>query len=184
MDIEHWIADAAMILLYWQQNRILALQGPPLQPSSWRERLGKLRRYWPMVIMTVLVAATFAQPYLAPSSDQLAGTEPTKLQIQYNELGKAQPITKLNVANYFSVNSISRAIMKDSQGQPLSSQVFTNAVYLFVVFDKPIAVKDFRIDGNGAMLPMHEIQEKNSRSALIVFDGPIVGTVVNVEAVF
>lgn len=74
--------------------------------------------------------------------------------------------------------------MKDSHGRPVANQVFTNALYLFVVFDKPIAVKDFRIDGNGAMLPMHEVEDKNSRSALIVFEGPIVGTVVNVEAVF
>lgn len=75
-------------------------------------------------------------------------------------------------------------MMKDSEGRPVSNQVFTNAVYLFVVFDKPIAAKDFRIDGNGAMLPMHQIEDKTSRSALIVFDGPIVGTVVNVQAVF
>jgi hypothetical protein len=72
MDIEHMIADAAMILLYWQQNRILALQGPPMQPSNWRERLGKMRRYWPMLVMTILVAAMFAQPYLSSLKMQRA----------------------------------------------------------------------------------------------------------------
>ncbi len=184
MDIERYIVDAATLYLLWQGNRIFAQQGPAVPPINWQGRLRSAVRYWPMTVMAILAVAIWVQPYFAPPSDGLAGNTPTKLQIQYNELGNSQPITKLNVANYVSINSISRATMKDSQGRPISNQVFSNAVYLFVVFDKAIAVKDFRIDGNGAMLPMHEIKDKNSRSALIVFDGPIVGTVVTVEAVF
>jgi hypothetical protein len=66
MDIEHWVADAAMIYLYWRQNKILGLQGPAVEPSSRWQRI-RAWRYWPMAAMTVLVLAMFAQPYFAPS---------------------------------------------------------------------------------------------------------------------
>ena len=64
MDVEHLISDAAMIYLYWQQNRILALQGPPMQPSNWRERLGKLHRYWSMLAMAALAVAVWIPRFL------------------------------------------------------------------------------------------------------------------------
>jgi outer membrane murein-binding lipoprotein Lpp len=65
MDVEHLIADAAMILLYWQQNKILALQGPQMTASE-ASLNRRWRRYWPMVLMTVLVLAIFAQPFAQP----------------------------------------------------------------------------------------------------------------------
>lgn len=115
----------------------------------------------------------------------IGGNTPTKLQIQYDATGQTVvPVTQINVFHYVSGTFLSRAEQRDPEGRLISTQTIINAVYLFIVFDKPIAAKTFRVDGNGALLPMYKIEDKSPRSALILFSGPVTNTMLSVEATF
>jgi hypothetical protein len=152
-------------------------------------------RYWlalflfGFVYMGTPILLSQFKPILLLRDESRAGTynaghTPTELQLQFNGLGQApRSITKRNVFHFDSVDLVIRKDVVNPQGQRVMSEA-EHKLFLFLVFDKPIAAKDFRIDGNGAVLPMHEIKDQTSRSALIVFDGPVAGTVLNIEAEF
>jgi hypothetical protein len=72
MDVGELVLGAITVYLLWDQNRILARQGPSVPPSNWRERLGKLRRYWPLAAMVLLTIATWLPRYL-PKSETFSG---------------------------------------------------------------------------------------------------------------
>jgi hypothetical protein len=53
---------------------------------------------------------------------------------------------------------------------------------LYLVFDKPISIKQFRIDGSGATLPLHEVKDYGERHAVIQFgEEDLVGVVLSVQ---
>jgi hypothetical protein len=49
--------------LLWQQNRILARQGPPMPPSNWRGGWQRAERYWPLVEMAFLTVLAWITKY-------------------------------------------------------------------------------------------------------------------------
>jgi len=51
------------------------------------------------------------------------------------------------------------------------------------VFDRPVAIRQFRIDGGGAVLPRYEVKDSSPRHAIIAFNGDLAGLVLHVQAV-
>jgi hypothetical protein len=62
MDIERVLSDGLTIYLIWRQNQILALQGPLMPASNWRDRLSRVRRYWPLAVMSMLAVTIWLAP--------------------------------------------------------------------------------------------------------------------------
>jgi hypothetical protein len=55
MDVERYLSDGAQILLIFQQNRILARQGPAVPPTNWQRYIHDMLRYWPTLVLGLLV---------------------------------------------------------------------------------------------------------------------------------
>jgi hypothetical protein len=69
MDLPQVMLGVLMAYLLWNQNRILARQGPAKPGSGWGERMSGLRRYWPllaMIILTLLVWMPRLWPMIVP----------------------------------------------------------------------------------------------------------------------
>ncbi len=161
----------------------------PVTTPNEARRVVPWRLYAPLVgaaiCMAVIVIAVGLDIYGRHFTfDETITHEPTKLQLQFNDLGQPpQSIAKVNVWRFNSVDFKIQKDVIDPQGLTVMSEA-QYTLLLFLVFDKPIAVKDLRVSGHGAFLPMHEIKDLTSRSAFIVFDGPVARTVLDVEATF
>ena len=102
MDTERILSDAATIFLIWRQNKILALQGPPMPPANWSERLRRAERYWPLIAMAMLAIAIWLQPivygrYWPPAQAPVNGppTDAQKLSLLAGPIGVGANIERL-----------------------------------------------------------------------------------------
>jgi hypothetical protein len=55
---------------------------------------------------------------------------------------------------------------------------------VFLVFSAPISYKQIIVDGNGAELPVYEVKDATSLTALLVFNGDLSGRIINIHALF
>lgn len=70
---------------------------------------------------------------------------------------------------------------KDPSGSHLEQTVLIWSLYLN--FDRPVAIKQILVDGNGFALPILEIKDRSDRHAILVFPGDLGGAVIDVNAV-
>jgi hypothetical protein len=61
----------------------------------------------------------------------------------------------------------------------LAKKVWT----IYVLFDDPTIVKQFRIDGGGATLPRYEIKDSSQRHAIVEFSDDLAGMVLYIQVV-
>jgi hypothetical protein len=54
---------------------------------------------------------------------------------------------------------------------------------VFITFDKPVPVKQIRVDAGGAALPTYEVKDFSTRPAVLAFSGDLAGVVVDVQIV-
>ncbi len=69
---------------------------------------------------------------------------------------------------------------KDPSGSHIEQTVLFWSLYLN--FDRPVAIKQILVDGNGFALPIFEIKDQSDRHAILVFDGNLGGAVIDVKA--
>ena len=103
----------------------------------------------------------------------------THLRLQFN-VGNAIPfaIEQGNIWRWYALANIFQPIDPSGKKKLEGIRVWT----LFLVFDKPIAVKQFRIDGGGATLPIYEVKDSSQRHAVISFNGDLTSLVLHVQA--
>jgi hypothetical protein len=104
---------------------------------------------------------------------------PTELRIQFNS-GSTLPfaLAQPNVWRWYALYNATIGIAPDGK-QTLLSKTWN----LFLTFDKPIPVKQIRVDAGGAVLPTYEVKDFSNRSAVIAFSGDLAGVVMDVQVV-
>lgn len=103
--------------------------------------------------------------------------EPTFLRLQFN-VGNVLP-TAIEQGNIWRWYALAHAIIENPGGP---AERIHKVWTLYLLFDKPVAIRQFRIDASGAILPRHEVKDWSQRHAIIAFDGDLGGFVLNVQA--
>jgi hypothetical protein len=99
---------------------------------------------------------------------------PTSVRLQFNEPQTFPVIVDQN--NMFKTTYFSYHI-----GDATANRLLGTSWMVFLVFNKPIDVKEIVISGNGRPLPLHEVKDRTVRSAVIFFADDIVNTVVSID---
>jgi len=99
---------------------------------------------------------------------------PTYVRLQFNESG-TYPII-IDQKNMFRNTWFSYHV-EDATAQ----KILGTSWMIFLVFDKPIDVKEIMINGNGRKLPPYEVKDRTVRSAVIFFQDDVVNTVLSIN---
>jgi len=97
----------------------------------------------------------------------------THLRLQFNAIGMIPVAVALeNIRRWYTLVNVTTFV--DQIGQ----QVQTRNRTIFLLFDHPVEVKQIRIDGSGARLPVHEVKDSSAWHS-ITHD--LVGVVVDIR---
>jgi hypothetical protein len=103
----------------------------------------------------------------------------TFLKIRFGALNTLPSlVSQNNIFRWFSVKNVFGGI--DSKTKQPFEMCLVN---LFIAFDNPISFRQIQIDGSGLPLPRHEIKDSSPRTAVIAFQGDLVGIDLNVRAI-
>jgi hypothetical protein len=171
------------VLLLWQQNQILARQGPTAAPRQWTKML---HRYWPLVVMIILVVlnAGFAgvTVYSRQEMQSPASGIPTELHLEFHNGQQPHAVEKRNISHWDALNVEMAAEVRNPAGKLVGTQ--TKRVWIvFLVFDRPITVGEVRVRRiEGAqLLTSYEVKDRTDRSAVIYFQGDIAQVTLAIE---
>jgi hypothetical protein len=144
------------------------------------------RRYWPWLLaLTLTTVASVAPGYFiyrltnSPTNAELTSSSvPTELRLQFNG-GNILPsgIELKNIWRWYALDTIIEFV--DPKGNKKTERMWT----LFLTYEKPIAVKEVLVDSNGSPLPIYEVKDSNSHSAVVVFSGDLAGIVVDIRVI-
>ncbi len=101
---------------------------------------------------------------------------PTSLLLQYNAPG-AYPLEvgMTNIKYWYTFHQDFIEIDSKTGQQSLKARIWT----VFLVFEKPVSIRQFRVEAGGAGLPTYEIKAQSPWHAVIVFSGEVSGVIVN-----
>jgi len=101
---------------------------------------------------------------------------PTSLSLQFNAAG-AYPIETgmANIKYWYTFHQDFIEIDSKTGQQTLKARTWA----VFLVFEKPVSIRQFRVEAGGAGLPIYEIKTQSPGHAVIAFSGDIVGATVN-----
>jgi hypothetical protein len=105
---------------------------------------------------------------------------PTHIRLQFN-LGNILPLAleQWNIWRWYVLKQVVITTDLNTSNQTTET-IFTT---LFLVFDKPVFINQFRVDGGGASLPQFEVKDSGARHAIIVFSGGLAGLVLDIHVV-
>jgi hypothetical protein len=105
--------------------------------------------------------------------------ERTSLRLQYNA-GSYVPLmlSEENIYRWYSFVQIAKFLKP--RGKEVTETMSTT---LFIVFNTPVAIKQIRIDGGGAKLPLHEVKDYSERHAVLSFLGELQSIVLHIEVI-
>ena len=83
-----------------------------------------------------------------------------------------------NVWRWYTLGTIVHGIDQKQQ----AFEATTNWT-VFIAFEKPIKFKQIIVDGFGSSLPRYEVKDSSNRTAIIVFNGDLVATTVEIRAI-
>jgi hypothetical protein len=115
----------------------------------------------------------------SPTNAELTSSSvPTELRLQFNG-GNILPsgIELKNIWRWYALDTIIEFV--DPKGNKKTERMWT----LFLTYEKPIAVKEVLVDSNGSPLPIYEVKDSNSHSAVVVFSGDLAGIVVDIRVI-
>jgi hypothetical protein len=117
---------------------------------------------------------------VAPVAQTLVTPTETRLRLQFN-FGNLLPlaIEHINMFRWYTLNFFE--IHPDAEGKEATRRVLITTIFL--VFETPISIKQFRIDGSGAALPRFEIKDSSNRHAVIVFEGSLEGLILDIQVI-
>jgi hypothetical protein len=105
---------------------------------------------------------------------------PTSLRLQFNAANTdAIGIDLKNIWRWYTFRNIAQGT--DENKEPFRKTLNT---IIFITFDKPVRFKQIIVDSFGASLPTYEVKDSSSRHALVVFDGELIGTNVEIKAIY
>ncbi len=128
-----------------------------------------------MVLTWMGVAVSY---YLRSGDPFLPSPVPTEIRLQFRDRDSSPlAIDNKNIWRWYTLQTVVKGI--DAKTGALN-EVGRN-VTVFLIFDKPVKLTQFRIDGMGSTLPMYEVKDSSPRGAVIVFSGELTGKVVEIQ---
>lgn len=103
-----------------------------------------------------------------------------RLQFQPNSIN----VTCLHLENVWCwyAHRFSTAVIEPPSAQySQGRQIVVYQWSIFLVFDKPVALKQVLVNGNGANLPTTEVADRDPRHAVIVVSGDIGAAIVDID---
>lgn len=101
----------------------------------------------------------------------------TNLRLQFNAPGTFQPVA-IDDHNIWYWQGLANVFTYyDTKGKEGKKISWT----LFLVFDKPIAIKQLKIDSGGRTIPLYEVKSKSNRHVIIWFNDDLSGMVLSIE---
>jgi hypothetical protein len=103
---------------------------------------------------------------------------PTYLRLQFNSPGSTVEIGKSNIWYWYTLTFIKQAHF--NKKKEMTQSVPGHLV--FIVFDKPISLKQPLIETAGGAMPLYEEKSRSDRHLIFEFDGDISGKVITIRA--
>ncbi len=123
----------------------------------------------------------------SPSSTSSATLEcasvsdvPTRLRLQFNG-GNTMPtgIEQKNIWRWYALTTVVSGLNPKTH----KIQEGGRDWILFMIFDKPVNYNEVHVDANGGNLPLYDVKDSTAREAIVVFNGPLAGVIINVQFV-
>jgi hypothetical protein len=115
---------------------------------------------------------------------ELPQAVPTSVRLKFHP-NSITP-TNLHIENIWywyalctTFNVIEAPNKQHKQGRTIETKQWT----LFLMFDKPVAIKQILLDGNGVQLPQYEVKDRGPRHAIIIISGDLGSAVIDVQVV-
>jgi hypothetical protein len=145
---------------------------------------------WGLAPLTLVVVATIIlllrEFVFFPPKEAVGVPQPipTHLRLQFQP-NSANPRNLLaeNVWYWYALCNIFKTVEPPSElfknGRTSEHKFWS----LFLVFDKPVAIKQITFDSHGAAMPLMEVKDKGPRHAVIVIAGDVGGAVLDINVV-
>jgi hypothetical protein len=167
----------ALVAIFWRQ--ILSNLGA--KPLAFIVSLANSPLAW-LVMFVIGIGAVLALTRVRGSPIPKAIPTSVRLQFHPNSINP----TNLHLENIWSWYALRHSFIvhegpskQFKQGREIESRQWT----IFLVFDKPVALKQILVNGNGANLPVVEVKDRGPRHAVIVIAGDIGGVILDINVV-
>ncbi len=140
--------------------------------------------YIPLILITIAGLIFLLKQFGIIQNKSILEAIPTNLRLQFHP-NSINPINLYseNIANWYALCHIFTVVEPASKTFKQGRELVNKQWSIFLVFDKPVAIKQITVDGNGAKLPITEIKNSSSRHAVITVSDDIGGAVLDIKAI-
>ena len=105
-----------------------------------------------------------------------------RLQFQPNNLNPVC-LDMHNIANWYAIRHEVNIQESPSKKFPQGRQHQIRSWSLYLVFERLVALKQIRIDANGAQVPVIEVKDRSPRHAVILISGDMPAAILDINIV-
>ncbi len=140
---------------------------------------------WFVVIMAVVV--TFIMlPHSINSTKNAVDAKPIPTSVRLQFHPNSIIPTSVHVENiwyWYTLCNMFTANEAPTKKNPSGNKITLKICSVFIVFDKPVSVKQILVDGNGAVLPLVEVKNSGPRHAVITISGDVGSAIIDFKVV-